>query len=148
MLMDTGIGDMYLNLRRDARPAGLNQCTSGENCVVPDLTVVQINSGKSTAAPRMCYQFATNATNSPPITPEPSSVNWSMSASDSTMKFVNTGRHPLALVYLPVRLRLRPDRFPAQQWVAADVQLGGSVGAPRAGGPTCIPSYGNARPPE
>jgi hypothetical protein len=96
MLMDTGIGDMYLNLRRDARPAGLNQCTSGKNCVVPDLTVVQINSGKSTAAPPICYQFATNATNTPPITPEPSSVNWSTSASDPTMKFVNTGRHPLA----------------------------------------------------
>ena len=96
MLMDTGIGDMYLNLRRNARPAGLNQCTGGKNCVVPEMTVVQINSGKSTVAPSMCYQFVTDATNSPPISPEPSSVNWSTSASDPTMKFVNTGRHPLA----------------------------------------------------
>jgi hypothetical protein len=96
MLMDTGIGDMYLNLRRSARPAGLNQCTGGTNCVVPDLTVVQINSGKSTVSPPMCYQFTTGATNSPPITPEPSSVNWSTSSADPTMKFVNTGRHPLA----------------------------------------------------
>ena len=39
---------MYLNLRRNARPAGLNQCTGGKNCVVPEMTVVQINSGKST----------------------------------------------------------------------------------------------------
>lgn len=96
ILMDTGIGDMYLNLRQSARPAGLNQCTGGKNCVVPDLTIVQINSGNSAVSPPMCYQFVTDATNSPPITPEPSSVNWSTSASDPTMKFVNTGRHPLA----------------------------------------------------
>ena len=96
MLMDTGIGDMYLNLRRGARPAGLNHCAGGPNCVVPDLTVVQINSGTTTVSPQMCYQFTTGATNSPPITPEPSSVNWSTTASDPTMKFVNTGRHPLA----------------------------------------------------
>jgi len=95
MLMDTGIGDMYLNLHPGLRPPGLNQCDSGGNCVVPDNTPVQINSGQSMVMPPMCYRFNVGAPNPAPITPEPATVHWATS-SDPTMEFVNTGRHPLA----------------------------------------------------
>jgi hypothetical protein len=97
MLMDTGIGDMYLYLNPTLRPSGLNQCDSkGNNCVVPDNTAMQINSGSSTVSPPMCYGFETGASNPPPITPEPSSVNWSSYSAGNPTQFVNTGRHPLA----------------------------------------------------
>ncbi len=95
MLMDTGIGDMYLNLYAPLWPA--HYCESG---LVPNGTVVQINSGTSTSSPPMCYRYAVNndvPTPEPtPVTPAPSITNCIENPTDTTIKFVNTGRHPLA----------------------------------------------------
>jgi hypothetical protein len=95
LLMDTGIGDMYMNLGTDFFPKGY--CESG---LVPDGTVVQINSGTDVTSPT-CYQYTVeNSVPSPvptPITPAPSITNCiGGDSSGGPLMFVNTGRHPLS----------------------------------------------------
>jgi|SRR5208282_1204620 len=95
MLMDTGIGDMYLNLYAPLWPS--RYCDGG---LVPNGTLVQINSGASTTSPPMCYRYTVdNDDPTPvptPITPAPSITNCIENPTDTTIKFINTGRHPLA----------------------------------------------------
>ena len=94
MLMDTGIGDMYMNVYAPLWPA--SYCSGG---LVPDGTTVQINSGTSTSS-QTCYQYSVN-NNAPtpvptPITSAPSITNCIENPTNQTIKFVNTGRHPLS----------------------------------------------------
>ncbi|HUA36517.1 MAG TPA: hypothetical protein VMA09_23125 [Candidatus Binataceae bacterium] len=94
VLMDTGIGDMFINIGSSSWPKGY--CQGG---LVPDDTQVQINSGTDTSSPA-CYSYAVNNSNpSPaptPVTPAPSISNCIENHQDETSMFVNTGRHPLS----------------------------------------------------
>lgn len=88
LLLDVGLRDMFLDLPRDQRPAGVEgaTCPGGGNCV-PDGVEMEIIAGDPTA-PAASYRFTTSAY---PVGPAPTYARWL----ESSNVFVNTGRNAL-----------------------------------------------------
>jgi hypothetical protein len=86
LLLDVGIGEMFMDLPFDQRPAG----SYDSNNKVPDGLEMNILAGSPTQ-PAMSYDFSVVQPPTQPVGPAPTFAQW---INDANV-FVNTGRRPL-----------------------------------------------------
>jgi hypothetical protein len=86
LLLDVGIGEMFIDLPSDQRPTG----SYDPNNEVPDGVGMKIQAGP-TNAPAMSYSFTAVQPPDEPTGPAPTYAEWI----NSSNVFVNTGRRPL-----------------------------------------------------
>ncbi|HTR62753.1 MAG TPA: hypothetical protein VMH37_13675 [Candidatus Binataceae bacterium] len=88
VLLDVGIGDMYLGAPSDQWPPAAVDATLCPPSV-PANTQVEISVGNNLGSPAMNYSFSYTPPNTAP--PGPTAIHWS----ENDMIGVNTGRNPL-----------------------------------------------------